>query len=53
MLQVFKLANEQEDVAACAEPPAMIGANSKIGVRLLRMVEFMNLRRGYPIVILP
>jgi hypothetical protein len=24
----------------------MIGANSKIGVRLLRMVDFMNLRRG-------
>jgi hypothetical protein len=26
----------------------MIGANSKIGVRLLRMVDFMNLGRGVP-----
>jgi len=53
MLQLSKLLNEQEPVAACAEPPAMIGANSKIGARLLRKVDFMNLRREYPIVILP
>lgn len=53
MLQLSKLLNEQEPVAACAEPPAMIGAKSKIGARLLRMVDFMNFRRGCPIVILP
>ena len=52
MLQRSKLLNEQEPVAACAEPPAMIGAKSKIGARLLRMVDFMNFRRRCPIVIL-